>query len=372
MRYLAEALDRFVDFTTRDTASLLAKERALLGLSCLLKACDCHGIPKDDLYLVALPDFTYTRNNNRWKDGFAYGCLIVLPQGEPNSPILPLGFRANCCGVTLGSISSAVGQRDVLQELSGIADSYEKMSSDDMGRGNHFLSVLRERATGEHVVLLHGSFDHVKGDANGYPGLYLERSPHWRSRIQTVTIGDFRFNYLLGQDVQEYANAYIVHEQFTKRMRAMIIKELFPECEIIFNETHEGLFSNTCIVLGAYISERPFSCPIMQTPETDVQLVRVTKCISALANVRLPSDLYVCPHGGGYTLNMSISAVEKTNGSYGRAVSSVTLENKSRLECTYLSGLPFKYRTNVASIWCEALGAGQVVADLVPELCIKP
>ena len=132
-----------------------------------------------------------------------------------------------------------------------------------------------------------------------------------------------------------------------------IAEFLFEGCNIIFNETHEGLFNEHTIILGAYVMNHPFSCPIMLSSETNLPIVETNKIISDLG-------FYACPHGGGYYLtNMK-------DGHYNsqKSVYEITYTNNAKLITTDIRNLIYTYRTNTDNVWINTFNLGRYTKKL--------
>ncbi|WP_422107535.1 hypothetical protein [Winogradskyella sp.] len=362
------ALDKFIDLSTKDVTAALSKENAIIGLQKLLSSYQENNISFDNVNVVALPDFTFTRNQLRWNAGFAYGCIIMLEPSE--NPIIPLEFRPNCCGVILSKIRNWDGNRkSFCERLVEIIKSYEKIDLDDFKRRNHFVSILQDR-NDDFYCLFHGSFASVKRDSESLPGLYTERSQYWEDKTKTnASFKDFK--YLIGNPAKEYFDIYKIHEAFTIRQRELIFDDLFDDNHTqIFNSTHEGFFDINTILLGGYVDARSFECPIMLSPESSIPIVENCSSLRDLTENKCNSNLYCAPHGGGYAWPYVESAVIENGTGQNYAQLTMT-NNQSVMFCDNIGDMPFQYRTNVANFWVEDKGAGRIVNDLQPIFFAK-
>lgn len=362
------AIDAFIDLSTKDVTATISKEHAIIGLNKLLNCYSENGIVHDQVRIVALPDFTFTRNQLRWKSGFAYGCLILL---QPNvDPIIPLDCRPNCCGVILTKIPKWNENRtEFCQRLLEIINSYERIDLDDFKRRNHFVAILKDEGD-NYFALFHGSFASVKRDTDYLPGLYSEKSSYWNEKTRAASkFNDFK--YLIGEDAQEYFQVYKKHEEFTLKQRELVFDDLFEKNhEVVFNETHEGLYDSNTILMGGYASKEAFNCPVMLSPESDIPIVENTHTIKELSKGNCQSDLYCSPHGGGYS--WTYVATAKIEKGTGHEYAELTMsENQSVMYCDNIGDMPFQYRTNVATYWTEEKNAGHIKSNLQPVFFAK-
>ncbi len=368
MNYYKEAVAHFVDLSTNDPTSGIAKENALIGLSALLECYDRHGLDSKGVFLVALPDFTFTRNKLRWEDGFSYGCIIFC--GDVSIPLIPLGFRPNCCGVLLVEIPGWDGNEEKLySSFIESLHSHKGISMDDFSRGNHFISVLRMTGADRHFFLLHGSFSRIKEDIEDGYGLYIDRSSYWRSKVISLNNGILSFPYLVESDAREYYDCYLEHESFSNEMMLKIARDLWGEPEIVFHNIHEGFHNQSTILLGCYVSARPFESPIMLSPDADMPVVKTYKTIDQLTNSKVDVDLYCTPHGGGYELAGVTEFIRKQSNR--RMVNLVYGSTNKKLLTNNLLSLPFAYRKNVAEEWCIRYRAAEHVSSLNPIFSAK-
>lgn len=362
------AIDKFIDLSTQDVTSQISKEHSINGLMKILSCYHDNKIHYDDVNLIALPDFTFTRNKLRWDSGFAYGCIYLMqPEVEP---IIPLDCRPNCCGVILAKIPEWNDKKgNFCNKMLEIIHSFNEINIEDFKRRNHFVAVLKD-SNDNYYALFHGSFAKVKSGTNGLPGLYSEKTDHWDSKIQkSINFPDF--SYLIGEDALEYFQVYKKHESFTIRYRETIFHELFDgKMEAVFNSTHEGLHDINTILMGGYASHELFECPIMQSPESTLPIVLNDKSIKELTKNKIDRKLYCSPHGGGYMWPYAEkAAIEKQTG---MNYTKITMkDNQAVMYCDNIGDMPFHYRKDVANFWSLEKGACKISNTLTPVFFAK-
>lgn len=355
------AQSSIVDYTDNDVTACVMKEYALKSMYSILSCLNSMNMLRDKSRLIALPDFTFSRNDNRFRAGFPYGSIIYLDTGS--IPFILPEFRPNCCGIAMVKLYDVeTDVATISTKIQNINQINATFSGDDLRRGNHFIGIYHDVKNDSHYAIIHGSFSFVKSGLNNVPGLYLDKTQYWNNRLRYYNIANSRLPYLLGDDAVEYYDSYVEHEKNTKRLRAQAAEFLFENCNLVFNETHEGFFNINTIVLGAYISNSPFKAPIMLSAESGLPIVEVLNPLSDL-----PMNLYVCPHGGGYALR------HIANGSYNEE------ENTYRFK--YISGtvmiandlrqLIFDYRQNTDFIWAEKYGFGKIECRLSTKYNFK-
>lgn len=106
-------------------------------------------------------------------------------------------------------------------------------------------------------------------------------------------------------------------------------------------------------MLGAYVKNQPFLAPIMLSAESELSIVQMCQPISDI-----PYNLYICPHGGGYTLKHIV------NGRYDLDTQLYKLKfnNESIMETNDIRKLIYDYRTNTDLIWADTYKFCDVVA----------
>ena len=357
--YYAEAIKRFINYSTNDATAIIAHENGLLGMTRMIACMDYLKIPYEDIYMLALPDFTYTRNSNRWNSGFPYGCIISLPKVD--TPFIPIDFRPNCCGVIFAKISQFTDSPESLREkYSYVLEKYTQVDSSDLNRRNHFLALYKNIQTNEYYCLLHCSFKFVKRI------LYSEHNPFLED-IRTFNYLSEDFHYLLGDSAKKYYETYIELEQKTLFLRKMIIESLFDHATIIFNKTHEGFLGIDKLLLGAYADHDIFEYPLMLSPETNLYVIDVKKSIQ----IGNKEHLYCGPHGGGYTLASVIDATKmKTDDILNREYM-LRFPNDCLFVTNNVLDMPFNYRSNTMHEWCIARNMAYVKEELLPLINFK-
>lgn len=352
------ARKHFINYSTGDPTSVLAKEHGLIGLTRIISCMEKLGIDREQIDLIALPDFTYTRNKLRWNAGFPYGCIIKFGNDVP--PFIPLDFRPNCCGVILTEMDNFDGTPDLLQKrYIEIVHSYSAIDKSDLNRRNHFMGFYFCSDNNKFYFLIHGSFNFVKN------ALYYERNETLLSISKSKIIMGEPFSYLVDCHAKEYYESYLEHERLTTRYRSLIAKELFPHSEIIFNRTHEGFYDIKTLLLGAYADNQSFSCPIMLAPEMDLPFVNITKSV----NSKNVSTLFCAPHGGGYAL-YGVSNTQRLNNDLFTDYI-LTYPNNSRMFTDNVLDMPFIYRPNTDYYWCNKFRMGQELCKMTPIFNLK-
>jgi len=347
------------DYTNRDATSIILKEYALMGMCDILSSLDEMDLLGKHTSMFLLPDFTFSRNDLRYKAGFPYGTIIHID--SKNTPYVPLGFRPNCCGITFVKLNS-FDETVIEQKLSNVKKEFRDLYSDDLNRGSHFVGIYADDVSGEKYGLLHGSFNSVKSGVNDIPGLYLDKTNYWDPSIRYYSRQGAKFPYLLGDVALEYYQAYIKHELFTKTMRHTLSKFIFNDSKMIFNETHEGFYDVNTIVLGSYVGRTLFSNPVMLNPNTNLAIVQTEKTIQ-IGTI----PLFVCPHGGGYMINDVVGGSYLSNDAYYK----VKYPNNAVMKVDDIRKLIYGYRTDVAKVWTEALGFGKIIKELRPVINYK-
>lgn len=349
-----KAINSISDYTDGDVTSSIMKEYAIKGMFNLLSCLDSVGLDSNNTKLIALPDFTFSRNDKRYNSYFPYGSIIHIDTDGEN--FIPLGFRPNCCGITMLKLSPEDENIEKIKErMKSLNEIETNISNDDLNRGNHFIGIYKSKKNNQAYSIIHGSFNFVKSGYNDIPGLYIDKTDYWNDKMQIYNIDDTVFPYLIGDNAKHYYDSYIQHERMTKELRAKVANHLFPKSTIVFNETHEGFYQFNTITLGAYVNDHPFTAPIMLSAESDLTIVKICKPIRDISSV-----LYACPHGGGYTLKH----IAKGFYNYDTRIYNVQFENDSIMETTDIRKLIYDYRTNTDITWTKTHEFGNIISNL--------
>ena len=264
IKYYNESIKHFIDLSTKDATANIAKEHGIIGLTRLNICMEKLDLDISNNFFIALPDFTYTRNALRWNAGFPYGCIINIGQ---TIPFIPIDFRPNCCGIIFAEVPNQDYDIEQIQKkYLEIINSYDDINPNDFNKRNHFFGLYYNAKKNTYYFLIHGSFSFAK------KSLYSEKNDDLMARVCSIDILGTPFHFLKNDDASLYYNKYLYFEKKSMYYRELILKELFPEAQILFHRTHEGFMDMGTILLGAYADNLPFMCPIMLSPEEDLPI----------------------------------------------------------------------------------------------------
>lgn len=349
-----------VNFSSNDVATKIAKYNAFTGMKTIFSCMESNGILGAESKFIELPDFTYSKNVERWNSGFSNGCIMHLDTKE--TPFIPIGFRPNSCGVTFAKIEGWDGNSEkFLKRFKKIIDETSDINSDDFGRKNHFVGIYNKND--EFYIILHGSFSKIKSGINGMPGLYYDKEHYWDDKLKRYTYEDLELVYLIGEEAVEYYQYYKEYENLSTKLRRRIIDALFPKNKVIFEGTHQGFYDIHTILLGGYISKSPIICPIMVSPDFPLYEVETKKSVVSIKN----QEYYCLPHGAGYKLvpDCIAQSTDMQN------VFSLQYENEAKTFTKYIELFPFEYRRDIIDVCCTRHKLGCVNNSFEPILNIK-
>lgn len=357
-KYYEQAVQNIFDYSTKDVTSIIAKEHSVVGLMKIFSCMEQLGLDYQNTKIIALSDFTYTKNPSRWNAGFSYGCIISFDSNNP--PFIPLDFRPNCCGVILTEFDSFDMDIVSLQKkYYEIVNSYDDIDKKDFNRRNHFLGVYRNEEENKFYCLIHGSFKFVKQQ------LYSEHNTELLNKTKSLFCINGEIKYLFADAAIDYYNSYRDFEKKTFKYREIIAKELFPNSKVVFHETHEGFRDINTILLGAYGAFSKFECPIMLAPECDLHLISIDKPIE----ISDGKTIYCAPHGGGYAISIA-EKVQKIGDVLNNEYI-LTYPNNSQMLTNNVLDMPFYYRTNTVNEWCEKHSFAHIKKTLIPIINLK-
>jgi hypothetical protein len=353
MNSIEMAKSTTLDYSVGDLTSRIAHSNALKGYSRILSCLHDKNILGDNSKLIALPDYTFTKNRDRWTAGFANGYILHI---DSKRPFIPVGFRANCCGIIMSKLKTPFKRGiDSVKEFAIYykeqLNKVEELAQDDVSRKNHFLGIYYNSADDSYYALLHCSFNFVKTGYDyfnkKYVGISIDECSYWNDKIISENFENESLQYLIDDDAVEYYNCYKHMEEFSKTTREKIMKKIFPQSETIFNEVHQGFLDENTILLGAYASVNELiDCPIMLAPKEKLPIVNVTGTVT-LGNKKI----YCAPHGCGYTLWGFDEGSDYIN--IESDISVISDDNGFYMPITNPLDLPYGYRTAAASAWCD-------------------
>jgi len=118
---------------------------------------------------------------------------------------------------------------------------------------------------------------------------------------------------------------------------------------------HEGFWDKHTLLIGGYVSNTPFKCPMMLAPQVGLPIFSVENPIT-----QINDSFYCAPHGGGYGLSNVLTAQ-----SIGKEYL-LNLTSGSKIITNNIIDLPFYYRCNVDALWSDKYSMGKVVHELSP------
>ena len=313
---------RIFSFGPRDLASALAYENMRYGLGKIMYALDDYGVS-----CVFGPDATITRNVERWESGFGYGAVIRWPEKGVFFPQI----KPNACGMLLARIDELPSREDIIHRMSEVMDSELFLDGvrvrPDFGHGNHFFEFYSVLETSPDVaadipkdsfyVLLHGSAPERKDAFYGVTG----------SEQHVLTpMGDISF--LDGAAGKEYYRNWADLEDFSKRRREFILKEVIGGYKLVSNTTHQGLSAESEIRLGCYNSVEKTLFPVAMRWDIPVYVFRGKPNLSEEVIRRVGfhgraeetgmlerlQNTNILPHGGGYKVDLEYTRITVVNG----------------------------------------------------------
>lgn len=375
-----------------DAGARLALANARYGLAKIHHVQEALGLPPSATFVTA-PDLTVTRNERRWRSGFAYGGAVTWGRGGDELVVLDL--KPNACGMIAGALDRLPARSELLRRIHELARSEVEIDGVavawDFGNSNHFVDVFRVMpADGEHfppyAFLMHFAGDELRGDTEHGPGLYWDESPTLRRKMKVHETPFGRLRVLVGDDAPEYACQFRRAEAFARARRRYAADRLFGNYELISNDTHQGLVGLNRMVLGCYTFGDPERLyPVGLRPDLPSYLVRGRPNLGAEAMARLGFasraadhgvEEQVCganllPHGGGYAFPdiSRVLGVHEVNGSRYFELEPCGGYGVQIVE--HAADLPFEYRRREVLDRAIELDMLEVAASLVPEYVLK-
>ncbi len=395
------AKERIFSLGLRDLASALSYENMSYGLSKIIYAVDSF-----DVHCVFSPDSTITRNTGRWQSGFGYGAVIKWPDNGMAFPEI----RPNACGMVVVKLDELPSEGDILKRISEVEESEMVLDGitlkPDFGEGNHFFEFYKTVSVSPDIVdgmpedsgyaILHGSAPERKDDMYGAV-----------DRADKIDTPYGPFAVLDGDDAREYYKLWLDLEEFSKKRREFLAREMLGDCEIISNITHQGIFARNEIRIGCYDTMDRSSpkgkalFPVALRWDLPVYIFRGKENLSddvmgrlgfeeRARNIGLYEELKktnILPHGGGYDITLPYTRIKVVNTHIGNnfilmgpepvsRVDELTsngedLSRFGRMIVTNARELPYTYRGLGVIEKVLEYDLGDPIAKLQPLMTIK-
>lgn len=308
----------------RDISSALAYENMRYGLGKMIYALD-----SEDVICVFGPDATITRNTGRWMSGFGYGAVIKWPDKGIFFPEL----RPNACGMILCRLDEMPSKEEIIERVAEVESSDLYLDDikikPDFGKGNHFFEFYKPLGISPDISVM------MPDDCN-YALLHCSGSERKDRIYGFVDMGEWietplgRISVLDGNAGKEYYREWVELENFSKRRRELLAKEVLGDCKIISNLTHQGLFARNEIRLGCYDSmDKSYPrgkalFPIALRWDHSLYVFTGNENLSDDVMKQLMFDervdsiglkeemnrINILPHGGGYTIKLDYERIE--------------------------------------------------------------
>lgn len=399
---LDRADDRLIMLGVEDSTSQIAQGIARIGLGRIHSLQEHLGLEPDACYLLG-PDVSPSRNSDRSLAGFVVGSK--LSWGTTNStPLVPLGFGANACGLCVVGLDDMPDASDVRRRLYEVNTSEPGKATApaiedvpiifDFARRNHFLEVfeveqifdqnLFDSSIGtRYVGILHCSAPELKVTSKFGFGLQLAESAELRSMAQYYNSPLGIVPYLYGESAEKYFQLTQYAERFAAQKRSLIAQIIFPGCRVISDAVHHNLGSLNEALMGAQrFAENPYYSFLLgpNTPSFLVQALNVsdlqqqsgrqtTDVLEDEPTARAQSSFI--PHSGGYSLPFVKRArVEAAVGAAGMVIELETHVGNI-MEAPSTADLPYDFRGESVLARTESLGLCRRLASIIPRQCYR-
>lgn len=350
------------------------------------------GMPPDATF-VSAPDVTVTRNEARWKSGFGYGGTLTW--GDGSRDLVVLDVKPNACGMIVGGLERLPDRFELLERVHALREAAVEIdgipAAWDFGESNHFIDICRvEPEQGEDlppwVFLMHFAGDELRGETSQGPGLYWDRSPALRDRMEVHDTPFGPLRTLRGEAAREYLDFYRRVERFVQDRRRIAADRLFDDYTLINNDTHQGFVHMNRVVLGCYrFDDTRRLYPLGLRPDVPAYLMRGRPNLGPAAMKALDFEerarrlgvedqvrgAHILPHGGGYVFPdfEEVTGVHELNGDRYFEVKPTTGQGRQILD--QVRHLPFEYRDGSVLRRTLDLEMAEVAARLVPEFVLK-
>jgi len=390
--FLNEAEKHIFSMGLGDSGSKLCKANMKYGLAKIHYWQESSGITPRATF-ISTPDMTVTRNVNRWRAGFGYGGKISWGKGDEE--IIVLNTKPNACGMFVGGLERFPDEKRLLERV----EVFQKKKSFvnkikvkwDFSKGNHFIEIFSVKPMVEvelppYVFVIHGSASELRENSPFAWGLYYDKSPALKKEADCVNTPFGPLCILEGKKAKRYFELYQFADAFAKQKRELVAKELFGDCQLISNETHQGLLNYNEILLGAhYINGKSKLYPLTLRADLPAYLLKGRKnlrpeSIESLGFGKRARKLGVyqrlrqanlIPHGGGYTFPQLLSVEEVYEIGGKRYFKADAANDRGKQIIFDVRDIPFIYRGREVALKLLELELGEIAAKLIPLYVIK-
>ena len=390
--FLNEAEKHIFSMGLGDSGSKLCKANMKYGLAKIHYWQESLGITPKATF-ISTPDMTVTRNVNRWRAGFGYGGKISWGKGDEE--IIILNTKPNACGMFVGGLEKFPDEKRLLERV----EVFQKKKSFvnkikvkwDFSKGNHFIEIFSVKPMVEveippYVFVIHGSASELRENSPFAWGLYYDKSPALKKEADCVNTPFGPLRILEGKKAKRYFELYQFADVFAKQKRELVAKGLFGDCQLISNETHQGLLNYNEILLGAhYINGKSKLYPLTLRADLPAYLLKGCKnlkpeSIESLGFGKRARKLGVyqrlrqanlIPHGGGYTFPQLLSVEEVYEIGEKRYFKADAANDRGKQIIFDVRDIPFIYRGREVALKLLELELGEIAAKLIPLYVIK-
>jgi len=301
---------QIIDFSSDDAFARLARLNMQAGLANLSLALEREGL-SPQVSAIFWPEFSITRNRDRWAEGFAYGALIVW---QPTDiPFVPLSVRPNGCGVLLAAVPE-MSREEIFSLISSFqqsdffSDPNVVLRPGDLSHSNHFLLFGKAAAfAGLTLIVAHTCPSVLKEPSASYSGLYLGTDSPLLRLSKKLEHNGVPFHYLVGQAAQDYLETFARAEDICLSARVSLVERIVKkDISVLLNDTHQGIRSHYVMLGCSEVKE--YGLILGNDSDTSCRLIagvpplgQVLRVQQKKARVKEAEQLRICPHGLGIT-----------------------------------------------------------------------
>lgn len=342
---------------------------------------------------IGSPDMTITRNKTRWMSGFGYGGKIFWGKGDEE--VIVLDTKPNACGMLVGGVYELPYEEDLLgrvEKFRNFVNIIDKVEVKwDFSRGNHFIDIFsvkprRETKLPPYIFIIHGSASELKETSPWDWGLYWNSSP---SLQEAAVKFDTPFGplYLVEENnARRFFKLYQFADNFSKKKRELVARNLFGEYELIFNENHQGLLNYNEILLGShFVNDFNKLYPLTLRADLPAYLLKgkpnlSCEVIEALGFEKRSKKFGVyeklrkaniIPHGGGYNFPDLLNVEEVYEVEGRRYFRTDVANDRGKQIISDTQHIPYQYRGKEVLLKVMELNMAEIVVKLVPLYVVK-
>ena len=350
-----------IDYSLKDFSSEFARKTLNKGMKKFKYLLDAVS-KKNELFYIALPDFSITLKQRRLIFGMPIGGYL---KWTSSPKIFPLELDVNPCGVHLLKLHTFC-ENEFITRLYEIKQKLDKEELSLRGKilkwnftaRNHFINIYKY--LDDYYMLSHSSGESVLSNWHQLNNMF---------GVKYINIDGEDVPYIVGDDAIKYFSIAREESVFFHDRHNLIFDLLLEgNYENVYSDRHFGLVDNGELLMGCSKVEIGSKFPILTRPFQSVFMATVNKPPDDIVNIT--NGFSLVPHGLGMTIPDGIVNIQTSNITGGDYVE-ILNRNGSKMVTNTLEYIGIDYRDiSVIGEMYNKIGI-DIIGEMIPVLCTK-